>query len=92
MALSGQKTVSSAGTAVLLGNQAAGCALRVQALAGNTGVIYLGNDGSNDVAGNSGLELAAGDFVVFDWVSHLGDLYIDASVSGEGVCWLLLDA
>jgi len=91
MALSGQKTVTTAGTAVALGGQAANGPLMVKALDTNTGVVALGNDGADDVTVSNGLRLSAGDSVVFEYVSHLADLYLDAAVNGEGVSWILLN-
>jgi hypothetical protein len=91
-AISGQKTVTAAGTEVALGTQAINGPLMVKALVANTGTIYIGNDGAGAVASNSGLQLEAGDIIIFDWVGSLASLMIDASVDGEGVSWLALDA
>ncbi len=91
MALSGQKTVTTAGTAVPLGAQAVNAPLMVRALDTNSGVIAIGNDGADDVTLSNGLRLEAGETVVFEFVGHLASLYIDASVNGEGVCWLVLN-
>jgi hypothetical protein len=92
MALSGRRTVTTAGTAVALGSQQVNASLMVKALAGNTGLIYIGNDGAGDVASANGLELAAGEVAVFDLVSHLGNIFIDSAVNGEGATWLILEA
>lgn len=91
MAISGQKTIAAAGTAEPLGSQAVNGALAVKALAANTGLIYLGNDGAGELAPGSGYELAAGEQVVFAYNGHLSSLLLDAEVSGEGVCWILLN-
>lgn len=91
-ALSGQTTVTTAGTAVPLGNQHVNAALMVKALDTNTGIVAIGNDGNNDVTTSNGLRLEAGEVVIFDFVAHLADLYLDAAVNGEGVCWLILSA
>ena len=90
MAVSGKTTVTSAGTAVALGSQAVYAALLVKALAGKTGVVYVGNDGAGDVSSANGFELGAGEVAVFDYVSDLSRLMVDAAVSGEGVCWLVI--
>jgi hypothetical protein len=89
--ISGQKVIPTAGTAVTLGNQAIHCSLMIKALDTNTGVIALGNDGANDVTLANGLRLEAGDVAVFEYVGSLASLWLDASVSGEGVSWLLLN-
>ena len=90
--LSGKKTVTTAGTAVPLGSQQVNAALMVKALAANTGLIYLGNDGAGDVASTNGLELSAKESVVFELVSNLANIMLDSAVNGEGVTWLNLSA
>jgi len=90
-ALSGQKTVTAAGTAVVLGTQAIGGPLAVKALAANTGVVVVGCDGASDVTTSNGFQLSAGEVIIFNHVAHLGNMWVDAAVSGEGVCWLALD-
>jgi hypothetical protein len=75
-----------------LGSQQVNAALMVKALPANTGVMYIGNNGSGAVGASTGMPLAAGDAVVFDLVGNLSSLMVDASVSGEGVAWLILEA
>lgn len=87
---SGKKTVTTAGTAVALGSGQIAGPLMVKALAANTGKIYIGNDGAGDVASTNGLELSAGEPVVFEHVGNLGNIFVDSSVNGEGVTWLCL--
>lgn len=91
VAMSGVKAVATAGTAVVLGSQVVGCALRVKALTTNTGLIYVGNDGADDVASTNGFPLSAGQDVIFAYVANLGDIYIDSAVDGESVAWLILE-
>lgn len=91
MAYSGQKTVPAAGTAEALGTEIIQGPLMVKALESNTGLVYLGNDGTGDVSATTGMPLAAGDTVVFDWVGAMGSLLVDAAVAGEGVAWLRLN-
>ena len=91
MALSGQKTVTTAGTAVQLGTQDILGPLMLKALDTNTGVVALGNDGAGDVTVSNGLRLEAGDVIIFNYVGNLGSLWLDAGVNGEGVSWLILD-
>jgi hypothetical protein len=90
-ALCGQKTVTTAGTAVALGSQAIGGPLAVKALAANTGVVVIGNDGAGDVTTSNGFQLSAGEVIVFNHVANLANIIVDSAVSGEGVCWLALD-
>ena len=92
MALSGQKTVTAAGTAEAMGSQRIDGPLMVKALTTNTDLAYLGNDGAGDVSSANGLPLSAGDVVIFEWVGELGAIMVDVAVDGEGVAWLALDA
>ena len=90
-ALSGQTTVTTAGAAIALGAQPVGGPLAVKALAANTGVIVIGNDGAGDVTIANGFQLSAGEVIVFNHVANLGNIWLDAAINGEGVCWLALD-
>jgi hypothetical protein len=91
MALSGQKTITTAGTAEALGSQRICAPLMVKALTTNTGLAYLGNDGAGDVSSANGLPLEAGEVVIFEWVGSLASLMLDVAVDGEGVAWISLD-
>jgi hypothetical protein len=90
--LSGQKTVTTAGTAEALGSDQIDFGLIVKALDTNTGIVVVGNDGADDVTVSNGFRLAAGDVAVFDHVDNLAAIYVDAAVNGEGVSWLIVDA
>ncbi len=90
-AISGQKSVTTAGTAEALGSQIINGPLMVKALAANTGAIAVGNDGSNDVTVSNGLTLAAAEVVIFDFIGNLSSVWIDSAVNGEGVAWLALN-
>jgi len=90
MALSGIKTVAAAGTAESLGSQPVNGPLMVKALIANTNNAYIGNV-AGDVASTNGLELAAGDVVIFDFIGDLSHLFLDVDTNGEGVSWLMLD-
>jgi len=92
MALSGQKTVTAAGTAVALGSANIGAPLMVKALDTNTGIVAVGNDGAGDVTVSNGLRLEAGDVIVFEYVGSLASLMLDSGVNGEGVSWIILSA
>jgi len=89
-AISGQKNVTTAGTELALGDQMINGPLMVKAKPANTGYIYLGNAGDGSVSSTTGIILAAGDVVIFDWVGNLSALMVDASVNGEGVGWISL--
>ena len=91
MALSGQKTVAANGTAEALGSQTINGPLMVKGLLANTNNVYIGNDGAGDVTSGNGLELDAGEVVVFDFVGDLSTLWLDVDTNGEGVAWIVLD-
>jgi hypothetical protein len=90
--ISGQKTVTAAGTAVALGTINPGCSILVKALETNTGIVALGNDGADDVTVSNGYRLAAGEVCVFENVNSLAAIYLDSAVNGEGVSWIKLSA
>ncbi len=90
-AISGQKTVTTAGTAVALGGAVAiNGTLMIKALDTNTGVVAVGNDGSDDVTLSNGMRLSASEGIVMEFVARLDQVYLDAAVNGEGVCWMAL--
>ncbi len=89
-AISGQKTVATAGTAVALGSQPVNGPLIVKALDTNTDIVAIGNDGAGDVTVDNGMRLAAGEIMIFDNVSNLSAIYVDSAVDGEGVAWIQL--
>ncbi len=91
MALSGQKTVTTAGTEVALGNQQIGAPLMVKALPTNTGIVYVG-ESSGGVSSSTGMPLDAGEVVIFEFVGQLGAIWVDSAVNGEGVAWLALSS
>ena len=61
----------------------------VKALLGNTNNIYVGNV-NGDVASTNGLQLDAGEVIIFNYIGDLNNIWIDADTNGEGVTWLLL--
>ena len=89
-AISGQKTVTTAGTAVVMGSARIEGPVMVKALDTNTGIVAVGSDGAGDVTVSNGLRLAAGESVVFAWVGSLAELWLDSAVNGEGVSWIQL--
>ena len=90
-AISGQKTVTTAGTAVALGTaQMINGPLMVKALDTNTGVVAVGSDGAGDVTVSNGLRLLKGESIVFDFVGDIATLWLDSAVNGEGVSWCVL--
>jgi hypothetical protein len=90
--LSGQKTVTTAGTALALGSQVINVPLMIKALDTNTGIVAVGNDGAGDVTVSNGMRLAAGDAIIMEFVGDLANIFVDSAVNGEGVAWLALNA
>ena len=90
-AISALVKVTTAGTAVVLGSQVIEGPLAIRAIAGNAGVVYIGNDSADDVAATNGFELSAGDTIVLSYVKNLADIYVDAANSDEYVTWLALE-
>jgi hypothetical protein len=93
MAHSGQKTVTTAGTAVQMTSEA-GQMFAIKGLSTNTGQVYLGNV-SGDVASTNGFELDANEVVIIGAadslvVVDLNQYWLDSAVNGEGVSWLKL--
>ena len=83
----GQKTVAVAGTREQMPAQAIpdGYSVLIRALNGNGGLIYVGDV---TVDSSNGQELAK-DAVLTLKIDNLNRLYLDSSVNGEGVSWIV---
>ena len=84
---SGQETVDSAGTDQTIrpaGSQAITSGVTVKALAGNTGIVYVG---AENVAAATGFELSAKESVFLE-VSDIASVWIDAATTDDGVSWI----
>ena len=86
LVMSGQITVSTAGTAVHGDDIDLDNGVYIKALAGNTGVVYAGNDGAGDVTSANGFQLSQTELFFFP-VANLSDLWFDAATSGDKICW-----
>ncbi len=81
----GKKTVTTAGTDVALATSGSCSKVIIQAYNANTGFIAVGGEGVNAADANGdGILLDAGDSVEVE-TDALTDIYIDATVNGEGV-------
>ena len=81
----GIKTVTTAGTDVALASSTTCKRVVIQAQTDNTGWIAVGTSGVDATeATGSGVLLGAGDAFEID-IDNLADIYIDATVNGEGV-------
>ena len=87
----GRKTVTSAGTAVPLASSTTCKKVIIVAETDNTGLIVVG--GSSVVASLStrrGIPLSPGDSIEIS-IDDLADVYIDSTVSGDGVTYTYFD-
>ena len=84
---SGQITVTTAGTAVQGTSTDKYYGFFIKALAGNTGIVYVGNDGAGDVTSGNGYEMSAGDQIYIE-CENLNELYFDAATNGDKFCWI----
>ena len=84
--LSGQVSVTTAGTAVQFTTTAPGL-YEIKPLGANTGdYIYIGNDGAGDVTSSNGYQLKKGLDSILVSVTNLDQLWLDAG-DGDGACW-----
>lgn len=83
--LSGQITVTTAGTAVQ-GPNVEGSRFALKAHPTNTGSIWMGNDVNNTVSATTGFPLDPGESIEV-FARNLNVLHFDAGVSGEMLCW-----
>lgn len=81
----GVKTVTTAGTDIALATSRTARWVIVQSQTDNTGLIAVGAAGVDATeATGTGVALAAGESVTLP-IDDLASVYIDATVSGEGV-------
>ena len=81
----GQKTIASAGTEEAIGSsQAISSGVTVKALAGNTGIVYVG---ANPVTSSTGFELSAGEQVFLE-VANIATVFIDVATNDDGVSYV----
>jgi hypothetical protein len=84
----GFKTSTSVGTGVAIATTTAAKFITLQAYRSNTGFVAVGGssgvNASATAGTGSGLNLAAGESVTFP-IDNLADVFIDVTISGEGV-------
>lgn len=88
MVLSGQITVTTAGTAEQGPSTPGAVTVALKAHPDNTDAVWVGNDGADDVSASSGFPLDPGEGVVVP--GDLEKYWFDADVSGEKLCWLVV--
>ena len=85
----GVKVVTTAGTDVVLAAATAAKSVIIQAQTDNTGAIAIGASGVDaTIATGTGLLLYAGDWTPLIPIGNLANIYIDSTVSGEGVRYI----
>ena len=84
----GQKTVTTAGTAEVLGATTTIQGVIIKALSTNTNSVYVGD---SSVDSTNGYVLRRGASVAFD-IDNLDDVYVDVDTNGEGVSFLTVAA
>jgi hypothetical protein len=88
--ITGRKTVAVAGTRERLSAvPLQGPFIEIQALASNAGVIVLGDENVVAAIGTrQGIALSPGEARGYSW-PDLYDLWLDATVNGDGVSYLI---
>lgn len=81
----GQKTVATAGTAVILTATATTATLTIRSNDDNTGNVYVGD---SSVSSSNGYILSEGETVSFDINHSDTNIFIDADTSGNGVSFI----
>ncbi len=89
--LTGQVTVTTAGTAVQGSSIASPNGFMIFMKPSNTSYGYIGNNGAGDVASNNGVVMDATKIpIIVAGVDNLNKLWFDVAVSGEGFSWMKL--
>lgn len=90
-ALSGQITVTTAGTAVQGPAVGPAYSIGIKAHPDNADVGWAGNDGAGDVGASSGFPVNPGEgFVVTGDLADLRLWWFDADSNGDKFCWAVL--
>ena len=90
--LTGQKSVTTAGTAVQVttaGLVGPGTYL-FKALAANTSYVYVGNT-TGTVTSASGYQLTSATEQIVCTVTDLSQVYLNSVTDGQGICWIRVE-
>ena len=91
--LSNVTDIPTAGTAVQISNTPRRVlSITFIAPAGNSGAVYVGNDGAADVSATTGVPLTPGqsfdfNFGVFGISVPISDFWVDGATNGNDVAW-----
>lgn len=88
--ISGQVTVTSAGTPVALGDQIINGPISVKALTDNEGLVGIGLNVNGTLTSSTWFPLAAGEERIMI-VGNLANVLVDAVSNNDGVAWLKLN-
>lgn len=88
--LSGQTTVTTAGTAIQL-TAVAGYSFVLTAHPSNSGYVWVGSDGAGDVTSSNGSPLGPGEKLEVRPSNTLGAYWVDADSNGSVLCWLRVE-
>jgi hypothetical protein len=84
-----QKAVATAGTAEQVSADSAKRLYLFRAHPGNTGNnVYIGDDGTGDVASTNGFALGKGDVSALQLLCKLSEMWVDVDTSGDKLCVL----
>lgn len=87
--MSGQKAITTAGTAEQFGTSEHVNVYLFRAHHANTGTyMYIGNDGDEDVSSANGLPLAKTDAMPVRLRCAPKDVWVDTDTSGDKLCWV----
>jgi len=84
--LSGQITITTAGTAVAGPSEPSGSHFVIKAHYDNVGTVWFGNDGTNNVSSSNGFPLKPGEAVEI-YAERLSGVYFNAENNGDKFCW-----
>ena len=87
--LTGQITVTTAGTAVVGPDTAPALRVAIKAHTDNTDTVWYGNDGAGDVSSSNGFPLNPGEGVIVR--GNLNQYWFDSDVNGGKICYGLVD-
>ena len=90
MARAGTITVTTAGTSVQGPDQQVGSAVLIRAHPDNTQEAYVGG-ANGEVSNTTGFALPPAGNAICLKIHNLNELWFDANVSGEKICWISVD-
>ena len=91
--ISGQITVTTAGTAVAGTSSIQPGLFEFSPVPGNTGTYcYIGNDGADDVSSSTGYTISKSGSPLVMAVNDLSQIYFDSDTNGDKIQWVRIAA